>query len=328
MTNSPNYINKKILITGATGFIGKELTNKLIKNSQLDIRILTRKTSSVPEKYYQYSEVVEGEMRDKKSLKKAVENIDVVIHLAAIVSAKAKSNLIEEVNVKGTKNLLTACNESESVSRFVYMSSISVYGFADRSDLTESSKIPERINWAYADSKIKAEKAVLNENPQRNFSAIVLRAGDVIGAQSIWTQSIKDEIVGGYFFVPELNKGIMNYVWIEDLVNALLKTLSQKTLCQNIYNVTAGNVNFNKYICDLCKILNAQCVQLHKNTLKSLIKLKTTLTSKISVTEKSLKYITAERIINSDRFQSETGWSPKNSYSQIMRKLKKQVQQN
>ena len=106
-----------ILVTGGTGFVGRHVVQALLAAGK-DVRALVRD----PKKGASLGgEVVEGDMTDAASLRRAVEGIDVVVHLVAI--RQGKPELFQRVMVEGTRNLLAAATEA-GVRRFVLMSAL------------------------------------------------------------------------------------------------------------------------------------------------------------------------------------------------------------
>jgi NADH dehydrogenase len=106
-----------ILLTGGTGFVGRHIVRALLAGEK-DVRALVRNPK---EGASLGSEVVEGDMTDAASLRRAVEGVDVVVHLVAV--RQGKPELFQRVMVEGTRNLLAAANEA-GVRRFVLMSAL------------------------------------------------------------------------------------------------------------------------------------------------------------------------------------------------------------
>ena len=113
-----------ILITGGAGFIGREVTRNLLSKGH-QVRLLARNPEGI-KSLFPKAEVVWGDITDINSLDKALDGVDTVIHLAGLISySKRDKDLLHMVNVEGTRNLLAHCG---NVNRFVFSSSVSVYG--------------------------------------------------------------------------------------------------------------------------------------------------------------------------------------------------------
>ena len=141
-----------ILITGATGFIGRHLTAALSKT--YSVRGLVRKTSDITTLRDSNVDIAYGDLLIKESLGPALDGIDLVYHLAGEVYSRRKQDYYEG-NVLATQNLLEACKE-KGAKRIIFLSSISVYKPATRNTLlTEESECePMTI---YGKTKLEAE---------------------------------------------------------------------------------------------------------------------------------------------------------------------------
>jgi nucleoside-diphosphate-sugar epimerase len=148
----------KVLVTGATGFIGGNLVNaNLAKNH--DVRALALPNDpGIHTLKEQQVEVVEGDVRSFDDLQRAIAGCDVVYHCAAVVSDWAPKNLYEEVMVHGTGNLCRAALE-EKISRLVYISTSDVFGNDESVTIDETHPLTQ---WhePYPDYKIRAETVV------------------------------------------------------------------------------------------------------------------------------------------------------------------------
>ena len=148
-----------VFITGATGFIGKALAFELVKEGHL-VTLLIR--SEEQKQLFQGFpfKFVKGDLADEINYKETLSNCDLVVHAASIRNRwNTDASIYEKVNVKGTGNLLKSA--IGRVKRFVYISSVGVYGFPGNLGINENSSLisnPEQID--YHTSKIMAEKLV------------------------------------------------------------------------------------------------------------------------------------------------------------------------
>lgn len=158
---------KMVLITGATGFIGSHLMDRNLKEGN-KVRILALPHDPVAKDYEDRGvEVIYGDIRDEQAVDRAVEGMQIVFHLAAVVTDWAPERLFEEVNVGGTRNVCKACIK-HNVDRLVEVSTNDVFG------LREDMPIDETFDYAcwgepYADTKMEAIKAT-HEYMERGLS--------------------------------------------------------------------------------------------------------------------------------------------------------------
>ncbi len=146
-----------ILITGINGFIGKNIAANLSKSGHHIIGVGTSKKSELSTicEYHSVS------VLDQKVIYKLVEDVDLVIHLAAITAHnEIVDNKFEtlDINLNGTKNILNAFNKSKKAQKFIYASTGKVYGKINNLPLTEESATsPLNI---LGKSKLIAEKII------------------------------------------------------------------------------------------------------------------------------------------------------------------------
>jgi nucleoside-diphosphate-sugar epimerase len=144
-----------ILVTGATGFIGRHLVSALSKNYL--VRCLVRKTSDITPLKNLDVDLAYGDLLAKDSLRPALDGIDLVYHLAGEVYSRKKSDYYKG-NVFATQNLLEACKE-KGTKRIVYLSTVGVYKpVTTKTLLTEESECePLTI---YGKTKLHAEALI------------------------------------------------------------------------------------------------------------------------------------------------------------------------
>ena len=127
---------KKVLVTGAGGFIGSHVVEELLKEN-VEVRALIRPGESLSNLKGMDIEIFEGDVLDNDAVLKAMAGIDTVFHLAAIYSIWMKDwSRIYEVNMQGTQNVLWAAIKS-NIARVVYTSSIGSIGIAPGKQLSD-----------------------------------------------------------------------------------------------------------------------------------------------------------------------------------------------
>src|SRR2546428_8757310 len=120
---------QKVLVTGATGFIGSRLVARLLREKGAAVRALARDPARAQGLAKLGAEVVIGDLADFASLERAVRDCSAVIHAAAQVSSVSSRDAFEQSNVRGTENILRAA-EAARGSRLIHLSSIAFFGRA------------------------------------------------------------------------------------------------------------------------------------------------------------------------------------------------------
>lgn len=185
-----NITNKRVLITGGTGKVGRQLVKQL-KEKGYPIRILIHKTK--PEGFeVDDIELVKGDLMDSLSLENIVKGVDTVCHLAAVFDIfppyryETDNDIIYRVNVTGTYNLMEAIRKSSTVKHIIFGSSESVYASDVRehkNSITEEGQLfPGRF---YSLTKILGEDMVTYYRDLYGIDFTILRFAWILDASDI-----------------------------------------------------------------------------------------------------------------------------------------------
>ncbi len=172
---------KKILVTGADGFIGQHLCRYLIDNGY-QVRGLYHETRPLYFISKQEIEWVKADLRDQSSIKHVTVSIDIVIHLAAIPRNDLRKTCedFHAINVNGTNYLLKEAQKS-GVKKFIFISTVEAAGYGNGiNPRTEDEPPKPDIN--YGKSKLETEKLVLSD--RWNFKSTVLRLPMIYGPRT------------------------------------------------------------------------------------------------------------------------------------------------
>ena len=209
---------KKIFITGATGFIGGRLAERLILEHGLQVRALVRNFAHASRLARLPVEMVGGDVLDPESLDQAIHGCQVVFHCA--YGNIGDSNYQRKVNVEGTENVIKAALK-HGVQRFVYISTVSVYGSCPKDDVDETAPYQYSKD-VYSDSKIDAEKLAFRYHHEQDLPLVVLQPTVVYGPYApTWTISPIQQIKSGRLILVEGGDGCCNTLYIDNLIDAL-----------------------------------------------------------------------------------------------------------
>ena len=154
----------KILLTGANGFIGSFLTEKLV-NKKYDVNCLVRSSSNIRWIANLNIQFLYGDLNDKKTLRNAIRGVDIIYHLAGVTKAGRKSEY-ENGNYTGTKNLVDTILESGTkLKRFVFAGTQAAYGPSDSLRPIDENKTRLPLT-DYGFSKLKAQQYVESKMDQ------------------------------------------------------------------------------------------------------------------------------------------------------------------
>jgi UDP-glucose 4-epimerase len=225
----------RFLITGASGFIGSRLIQKLDRNNN-DIRVLARK------KYLNYDTFI-CNLGTEKIPEAALESVDTVIHLAGHAHDLSSSVEVEkiyyDVNYIATVELFKIAI-TKGIKSFVYISSVKAGGYNIRKKCMEECDQVEPIN-IYGASKRKAEIEILRLSKTSQTHISIIRPALVYGDKMKGNlASMTSAIEKGWFPpIPESNNR-RSMICVYDLIDAIIFISAELKANGNIYNVTDG----------------------------------------------------------------------------------------
>ncbi len=216
------------LVTGATGHIGNVLIRKLRERGQ-QVRALVLPNDILTPIAGLDAEVVYGDVLDPASLDAALQGVDVVYHLAAIITIMpGKNDLVQRVNVQGTRNMLAAA-KSAGIRRFVYTSSIHAIQRAPHGVVIDESLPYDPDNPYGAYDRSKAEASLLvQQAAQDGLDAVLACPTGVIGPYD-FRVSLMGHGINRYWDSAEITyfSGGYDYVDVRDVAEGLI-TLAEK----------------------------------------------------------------------------------------------------
>jgi len=230
---------RSILVTGASGFIGGHLAQRLAAEGGVRVRALVRRTSRIEHLQDEDLELCYGDLTDLASLRQAMAGVDVVFHCAALAKEWGKAEEFYQANVQGTGNMLTAAAEV-GVARFVHTSSVGVYGF-EPADGTDETFPCQRSGNLYCDSKIDAEELALQYYHEKGLPVTVVRVAEAYGPRS-FTSTVGPVLAirMGWMELIDGGQGICNHLYVDNLVDAYLLAVAHDGAIGQIYLISDG----------------------------------------------------------------------------------------
>lgn len=247
----------RILLTGGFGYVGSFLIHHLAESKGVDrpplrIRVLDNLSRgrfggllNLPEA--PAVEFIEGDILDPASVRRALEDVDAVVHLAAVVRTPFSfehPESTEAVNHWGTSRLVELCVEA-GIQRFIHASSASVYGAGDLVD--EDS--PLQPVGPYSTSKLEAER-VVQAVGEREMETTILRFGTVYGLSPCMRF---DAVPNRFAYLAAIGRPVTVFgggeqyrplVHIRDAAEAVRMALSEADQCRGkVFNVVSENVS-------------------------------------------------------------------------------------
>lgn len=224
--------DQRILITGANGFIGGRLAERLANDEGAIVRGLVRALRGeatlvvTPQGRPQESPLqkITGDVTDVDAVRRAVAGCEVVIHCAAIQAGRAKIDEYRRVNIGGTLNLLRAARDAK-VQRFIHLSTINVHGLPPPQNANADSPLCFTGDF-YSVSKAEGERAAWQFARENKIALTVIRPGCTYGPRSpAWTLTPLNRLRRGRPVLIDGGNGVCNAIYIDNLIDLILLAL-------------------------------------------------------------------------------------------------------
>ena len=252
----------RILVTGGCGFIGSHLVDALLARGD-EVTVLDDLSSGTLNNLETHKgnpalRFIRGDIRDTKAVERALADVGVVIHGAAVVGVVPSiknPELTRSVNVDGTVNLLEHSLEME-VGRFVYTSSAAIYGEQEKLPITEDAE-PNPLS-PYASSKLAAERSCQTFHRLEGLETVCLRyfnvygprqaAGEYAGVMVKFIERIRNNQPPIIYGDGEQTR---DFVHVSDVVEATLLALERGGVGGQVINIGTGKATSIDRLCRL-----------------------------------------------------------------------------
>ena len=265
---------KTFLVTGGTGFIGSNICRLLVSKGH-NVKIFDnnsrgniRKIKDIRNKI----KFINGDIRNKETLNKALKNIDAVVHLAYINGTKyfySKPVLILDVAIKGILNVIEGCIKNK-VKELYLASSSEVYQTPNKvpTDESESLKIPDIFNprYSYGGGKIITELMGVHYGRKFFKKLVIFRPHNVYGS-NMGNEHVIPEFINrikllknNYFKIQGTGNEIRSFIYIDDFLKAFNLILN-KGKHLNVYNIgTSEKIKIKDLAYNLSKIYKKKII--------------------------------------------------------------------
>jgi len=245
--------NVDVLVTGAAGFLGRVLVERLHAQGKR-VRVLVRRPAAWLS-YLSGVQVVVGDLGEPAIVDHAIAGASIVYHVGAAMKGSLRD--FEAGTIWGTRNVIESCRK-HGTERLVYVSSLSVLDHAGRDpgkQLTESSAYephPDRRG-AYTQTKLEAEKMVIKAIEENGLPAVVIRPGQIFGpgAEKVTPNGVVG-LAGRWVAVGSAHQTIP-LVYVDDVVDALVNASTAPAALGKIINVVDSLEITQGIYLDACK---------------------------------------------------------------------------
>ena len=313
-----NENKKKVLITGATGFMGSYLVPKLVSEN-CEVRILVRDRNRALNLFGNTCEIVCGDITDSDSLKGCCDDIDVVYHMAALMGHDSPSeeafNRFRKVNVDGVNNIISEAIKS-GVKRFIHISSTAAMGLQDAEIVDETLECKPYT--PYQMTKYEGELCVLDAVKNKQLPGLIVRPSMVYGP------GFKGDFLTlakvcktGFFPKIGLGENLSPALYITDLVEGLWELASKGKVgevyllsSKESYSLKDTALIISKalkkriifvYVPRFCAVMGASMLE----------KLCSLVGKKPMVTKRNIQSISKNRTVDISKLINDVGFIPK-----------------
>lgn len=240
-----------ILITGINGFIGSNLSQRLIADGH-KVRGLVRKTSDLTFIKGLDIELFYGDITNPDTLLEAVKGVDIVIHAAGFASDWGSYEKFYKINVCGTQNIARASCQG-GVKRFVYISTTASCGFSGFRNLEETNPLADTI-FAYCETKKIAEKWLFELAQASLMEIVAIRPGNVFGPNDhTFIEKYADALITGKGGYIGGGKSWTAPVYVENLVDGIvLACFKSEAACEAFFITDGLDIDWKTFTEKLC----------------------------------------------------------------------------
>lgn len=219
----------KYIVTGATGHIGNVVVRKLVQKGIKPKALCLPEEDLTPLKDLDV-EIVYGDVTDREFIFKFIEKDSVVLHLAGIIDiGLTPEEVVEKVNVQGTKNIVDACIKN-GAKKLVYLSTVHIIDPKNVGDvLLEPTEFDEnKVVGAYAKTKIRATEYILDACKNKNLNATILYPSGVLGPFDFKISELGQVILDymNHKLIAYV-KGGYNFVDVRDVADATISAVKK-----------------------------------------------------------------------------------------------------
>lgn len=256
----------KVLVTGSDGLLGNNLIRELLnRNYQVTAFIEAGKSS--PTLLNLQIRKCSGNLLDAKSVLAAIQGMDIVIHCAANTSMfPARQKMVNEVNISGTDNVISACLQS-NVQRLIYVGTANSFGSGNKENLGSEKNSYNSFHYGldYMDSKYIAQQRVLEKVKNEGLNALVVNPTFMIGPFD--SRPTSGEMIRGVYNkkIPGYTLGGKNFVSVKDVAVAITNAITKGKIGE-CYILGNENLTYKEAFQKIARIVGVEPPKIKMNT--------------------------------------------------------------
>jgi len=245
-------VKKKILLTGASGTVGKEIFKELLDRfTEYEISLFlrgSRKNKKLFNRYLDKVKIIWGTLQNYEEVEEAVNDQDVVLHVAAALPDYAFKNpdFVISTNVDGTRNIINAMSSQSNKPKLIYTSSVAVYGDRRKNPIIKlSDPIDNNSEDLYTTTKINAEQLV----KESNLEFVIFRVSYVVATDILKFRPV--------MFYIALDTSVET-IHAKDTALALVNAIESEEVWNKTFNLGGGEkcqISYRDNLNDMFEIM-------------------------------------------------------------------------
>ena len=234
--------NSKVLVTGASGFIGSSLVQELSEKN-VDVFSLVRSKENSPRN----SQPVVADLADS-NLTLPEENFDVVYHLASLTPHEKNKSMLEQTNLQGTKNLFDAIKDK--TKSIVYVSGLTVFD-SKYDKINEDT--PINPDTYYTKLRVMAQRFLEEQCKKNNIEYTTAHVGDIVyGNGGFFMSDMIGRLQKNRFKIPGDGMYLKNYIHVNDVVGGLIAIIEHSMTNQSVIITGSNPAPFKEFVHFIC----------------------------------------------------------------------------
>jgi len=292
--------NTRILITGATGFIGRYLAQELVARGYTNLAALARKTANTSFLESMKMEIIRADITDPVSLGAVAGEWDVIFHCAGLVDDRDK-DMLHRVNVNGTENICRFAVERR-MKKLIYVSSVSVNSGNTETALTED--LPYKPTNIYGESKLEAEKAAIRFR-DAGLPMVIVRPCMVYGEGEPHMMALLTKLMRWRLLaLPDSGTARWHLVSVRNVASCLLRCMEDDRALGQIFNIA------DKEILTVREVFEIFSKSLGVPLPVRLPRFLTAILKVIPVVGRRVKFLCKDRVYSIKRLEDVIGFIP------------------
>ncbi len=320
------------LVTGATGFIGRHLALRLLREGR-KVRVLCRPGSEpkLAAAIARGAQLARGDLRDEVSLSAAVSGVQRVFHCAAQVSDWGTRANFEAANVRGTEALYRAARAA-GVARVVHFSSIAVFGTPSPPYFDDASSLGGQSRDDYSRTKASGEVVAMNAF-EAGLPLTVLRPAVVFGRYGTWLEQPLALIERGQLVLLGGGSGTCHPCYVENLLDAALLAAEHPRALGEAFIVGDGeSISFRQYFDALASIagrgpirrsIPLRVARVLASSLETSARLRGS-SKRPLLTHTAIDMVTTKSEMSTQKIREQLGFRPRYSFERAVQELRMQ----